>query len=175
MGEHGRLCNPIRSEETMRRTLLAAALALLPATVAAQDVKRGEYLARIMDCGGCHTPGALAGAPDLSRTLHGSTIGFEVPGVGIVFPPNLTPDVETGLGDWSNAEIVRAIKAGIRPDGRELAPIMPWRAYAALDDADAASLAAYLKSLPPAPRKVPDPIDAGDTGTAPYLALVIPK
>jgi mono/diheme cytochrome c family protein len=89
----------------------------------AQGKPRGEYLATIMDCGGCHTPGALAGEPDAARPLAGSNIGFQIPGVGIFYPPNLTPDAETGLGSWSEREIVTAVRTGVRPDGRVLAPI----------------------------------------------------
>jgi mono/diheme cytochrome c family protein len=59
---------------------------------------RGAYLVRIMDCSGCHTPGALKGQADESRYLGGADAGFEIPGLGIFYPPNLTPDPETGLG-----------------------------------------------------------------------------
>ena len=75
---------------------------------------RGEYLARIMDCTGCHTPGALMGKPDQARYLAGSDIGFHLPGLGYFYPPNLTPDKETGLGAWSEADIVRALCARAR-------------------------------------------------------------
>ena len=71
--------------------------------------------------------------------------------------------------------IVRAVRTGRRPDGRELAPIMPWRSYAALTDADARDLAAYLKTLPPSPAKVPGPVGPSETAPAPYLTVVVPK
>jgi len=85
---------------------------LLPAVALAADARleRGEYLARIMDCGGCHTTGALKGQPDQARYLAGSDVGFELPGLGIFYPPNLTGDVETGLGAWSEEEIVAAVR-----------------------------------------------------------------
>jgi hypothetical protein len=57
-----------------------------------------------------HTPGAHAGKPDHVRLLAGSTIGFGLPGVGVVYPPNLTPDPETGLGRWTHEQIARAIR-----------------------------------------------------------------
>ena len=79
--------------------------------------ERGRYLATIMDCGGCHTPGAMTGQPDMAHALGGSDIGFEIPGMGIFYPPNLTSDKETGLGNWSAAEIVAAVRTGVRPDG----------------------------------------------------------
>lgn len=156
--------------------ILAALAALVPAqSPAASDlVQRGEYLAHIMDCNGCHTPGALKGAPEEDRYLAGSETGFEVPGVGVAYPPNLTPDPETGLGEWSVREIMRAIRQGTRPDGSPLAPPMPWPGYSDLTDRDARALAAFLKTLPPVehatPPRVADPAEADH----PFLTLRIP-
>lgn len=157
---------------------LAATAALLAAvgSAHAQDrLARGKYLAAVMDCGGCHMPGAFTGKPDASRFLAGESIGFEIPGLGIFYPPNLTPDRDSGLGKWSEADIVKAVRTGVRPDGRELAPAMPWRAYAALSDGDARALAAYLKSLKPVANKVPEPVGAGQPAKAPYMTVVMPK
>ena len=136
-------------------------------------IARGEYLVTVTDCGGCHTPGSLAGAPQKARALAGSEIGFEVPGMGVVYPPNLTPHPTSGLGGWSEAQIVTAVRTGVRPDGRKLA-FMPWPAYASLTDADAAAMAAYLKSLPPIDHRVPGP-SAVETAPAPYFTVVDPK
>jgi len=138
-------------------------------------IERGEYLASIMDCTGCHTPGALAGAPDFERYLGGSNIGFQIPGLGVFYPPNLTPDIETGLGKWSAEEIMLAVRGGLRPDERELVPIMPWPSYAVLTDEDARALVAYLKSLPPMKFRAPGPFGDGETPTAPYLTVVVPE
>jgi mono/diheme cytochrome c family protein len=152
------------------------AFAATPALVQSDRAfSRGEYLASIMDCGGCHTPGAFTGKPDHGRKLAGSEIGFHVPGLGYFYPPNLTPDRETGLGAWSEADIVRAVRTGVRPDGRILAPVMPWQAYAALTDADAKALARYLKTLPPVRHAVPPLTGASETPPAPYLTVVAPK
>jgi mono/diheme cytochrome c family protein len=153
----------------------AAAFVSLCASAQAQDLQRGEYLAKIMDCTGCHTPGALAGQPDAAMFLAGSTIGFEVPGVGIVYPPNLTPDNDTGLGRWSADDVVKAIRTGMRPDGRQLIPVMPYPSYSALTDADAAALAAYLKSIKPIKHAAPANTKPGDAAPAPYLSVVVPK
>ncbi|WP_137125519.1 cytochrome c [Roseomonas sp. HF4] len=152
---------------------LAAAPALAQQAPADRDA-RGEYLARIMDCGGCHTGGALAGQPDPRLHLAGSQIGFGIPEVGVVYPPNLTPDPETGLGAWSEADIVRAVRTGVRPDGRVLAPVMPWHSYAALNDADARALARYLRNLPPVRNATPHIVGASETPTMPYLTVVVP-
>lgn len=142
---------------------------------AEDKVARGEYLAAIMDCTGCHTGGALAGKPDPARHLAGSDIGFHLPGLGIFYPPNLTADPETGLGSWSAAEIITAVREGLRPDGRELAPVMPWHSYAALNDADAEALAAYLKSLPPTRFETPGPFGESQSPGYPYLTVVVPE
>src|SRR5204862_3766390 len=117
---------------------LSASLAADPAAVA-----RGKYLVTIAGCHDCHTPGYFLGKPDMARYLGGSDVGFELPGLGVFHGPNLTPDPETGLGEWSEAQIVRALQTGKRPDGRELAPIMPWRAFANLTKSDAHAMAAY--------------------------------
>jgi len=146
--------------------------ALSPAS--AQDKRRGEYLATIMDCGGCHTPGALAGQPDQTRHLGGSTVGFQIPNIGIFYPPNLTPD-ETGLGAWSEKEIMTAVRTGVRPDGRVLVPVMPYRNYGKLTDADASALAAYLKTLKPIRHKAPTIVGPTEKATAPYLSVVVPN
>jgi mono/diheme cytochrome c family protein len=135
--------------------------------------ERGAYLARIMDCGGCHTPGVFVGKPDHCRALGGSEIGFQIPGLGIFYPPNLTPD-ETGLGAWSEEDIVAAVRTGVRPDGRILAPAMPWHSYAALTDDDASALAFYLKTLAPVKHRAPALVGADAKPAAPYFTIVAP-
>lgn len=152
---------------------VAAAISARPADAA--DLERGRYLAQIMDCGGCHTRGVFLGAPDMNLYLAGSEVGFRLPGLGVFYPPNLTPDAETGLGEWSVEEIARAIRTGERPDGRILAPAMPWISYAALTDEDALALASYLKSLPPVVWKdEPQPVGEGEKAPGPYLAVSAP-
>ena len=162
-------------QNALRAVTLAATVFAAPALAQQGDVARGKYLASIMDCTGCHTAGSLIGQPDPKRFLAGSEIGFGVPGLGVFYPPNLTPDRETGLGGWSDAEIVAAIRKGERPDGRMLAPMMPWPSYAALTDADAGALVAYLRSLPPVRFKAPAPVGPNETAPSPYLTLVDPK
>ena len=138
------------------RALLAAGavmgLSALPAAAQSQ-VERGRYLASIGGCGDCHTPGHFLGKPDMARALGGSEVAFEIPGLGTFTGPNLTPDKETGLGGWTDAQVIAAIRAGVRPDGRILAPVMPWRQLSVMTDQDARSLVAYLRSLKPVDRK----------------------
>ncbi|MGD9511190.1 MAG: c-type cytochrome [Geminicoccaceae bacterium] len=158
----------------MRILAILGSAAFLTFPAHAEDAAtRGAYLARIMDCGGCHTPGAFTGKPNADMELAGADVGFAVPGLGVFYPPNLTPDPETGLGEWSEAEIVAAIRTGARPDGRELV-VMPWRSYAALSDEDANALAAYLKSMAPVANAVPQPSGADEKAPGPYLAVMMP-
>ncbi len=160
------------------RMIAAAGLAALGFAVSAHaetQVERGQYLAHIMDCGGCHHTGAFTPKPNIETPLAGSDIGFELPGMGVFYPPNLTPDAETGLGTWSDAEIIAAITTGMRPDGRQLAPMMPWMSYGHINAADAEALVAYLRSLKPVSHKVPGPFASADKPSAPYFTVVAPK
>lgn len=136
-------------------------------------VKRGQYLVGVAGCGDCHTPGYFLGKPDITKPLSGSEVGFEIPNFGAFYGPNLTPDTETGLGNWSEAEIIVAFTKGVRPDGRELAPVMPWRNYAQLTPEDAQSIVAYLKSLQPIKNKVPGPFGPTEKPTS-FVMRVIP-
>src|SRR5262245_48520083 len=152
-----------------------AAIAIAAPAAAETPVERGQYLAHIMDCGGCHHTGAFTPQPNLETPLTGSDIGFEMPGMGVFYPPNLTPDEETGLGKWSDAEIITAFTTGMRPDGRQLAPMMPWSSYAHINADDATALVAYLRSLKPVKHKVPGPFATSDKPAAPYFTVVAPK
>ena len=135
-------------------------------------IERGRYLVAVAGCSDCHTPGALLGRPDATRRLAGSDVGFAVPGLGVFPGRNLTPDPETGLGRWTEADIVAALTKGVRPDGRTLAPVMPWRALAGLTPADARSIAAYLKSLPPVHNPVPGPFGPTEVPDMPVSAVL---
>jgi mono/diheme cytochrome c family protein len=137
------------------------------------EVARGEYLVKFGGCIDCHTPGYFFGKPDMARALGGSEVGFEIPDLGVFYGPNLTPDKETGLGAWTKEQIVAALQKGTRPDGRLLAPIMPWKAFANLTKGDADAIAAYLMSLPPLRHKVPGPFGPGEKPTS-FVMKVVP-
>ena len=155
---------------------LMVAAPLMPANAAdPAAVARGKYLVAIAGCNDCHTPGYFLGKPDMARFLAGSEVGFEIPGLGVFHGPNLTPDKATGLGNWTDAEIVVAIQKGQRPDGRMLAPIMPWHAFAKLTKEDAAAIASFLKSLKPVENKVPGPLGPGEKPTFPVLTIIFPE
>jgi len=153
-------------------TALSISIAGAAAAQSSQN-GRGKYLVGLASCTDCHTPGYFFGKPDMARYLGGSEVGFEIPGVGVFHGPNLTPDPETGLGKWSVGQIVAAIKTGKRPDGRELAPIMPWRAFANMSDEDATAIAVYIKSLAPVKNKVPGPFGPDDKPTQ-FVMKVVP-
>lgn len=98
-------------------------------------VGRGAYLA--MTCRGCHGPG-----------LEGLNEGIEP---DTPPPPNLTAHPESPTASWTEADFVRALRTGRLPDGREIHPVMPWRAFAALTDDELSALWAYTRSVPPRP------------------------
>jgi mono/diheme cytochrome c family protein len=125
-------------------------------------VERGDYLVNtIMACGNCHTPRDAGDRPIAAQALSGgrhfSTPAFEATA------PNITPDIETGIGSWSDEEIKRALLKGIHPDhgrlaGVPLAAIMPANFYKALLPGDLAAVIAYLRSVAPVKSDSPDPV-----------------
>ena len=94
-----------------------SAFSLGSAHAASRLVARGKYLTDIIPCTDCHTPGTFLGHPDMSRYLGGSDVGFAVPGLGVFYGSNLTPDNDTGLGKWTVKQIATAITDG-RSAGR---------------------------------------------------------
>src|SRR5580704_4469296 len=147
----------------------AAAIVVLAAVFMAACSKesqsqsdRGKYLVTIAGCNDCHTPGYFFGKPDMARFLGGSDVGFEIPGLGAFAGRNITPDKETGIGNWTTDQIVTALQTGKRPDGRILAPIMPWHAFSYLTKEDAFAIAAFLQSIPPVKNEVAGPFKPGD-------------
>lgn len=153
---------------------LAVVIICTGSTAAMDEVDRGKYLVSLGGCNDCHTPGYLSGKPDMSQYLAGADYGFDLPGLGTFVGRNLTPDKETGLGNWTTEQIVTALQTGVRPDGRVLAPIMPWRAFANLTKSDARAIASYLKTLPPVHRQIPGPFGVGEKPTVPRMTLVQP-
>ncbi|MBN9089649.1 MAG: cytochrome c [Reyranella sp.] len=159
--------------------VLAAVCApfVAPLVVQAADpaaVARGKYLVTIASCHDCHTPGYFLGKPDMARYLGGSDVGFELPGMGVFVGPNLTPDKETGLGNWTDAQVVAAIQKGTRPDSRMLAPIMPYHAFANLTPQDAQAIVAFLRSIPPVQHKVAGPFGPTQTPAVFVMRIVPP-
>ncbi len=110
-----------------------------PFTPTAQQIERGEYLARAGDCAACHT--ARGGRP------YAGGKGIETP-FGTVYASNLTPDEQTGIGTWSAAHFHRALHEGRSRDGHLLYPAFPYPNYTLVTREDSDAIFAYLKSLP---------------------------
>jgi hypothetical protein len=87
--------------------------------------------------------------------------------------PNITPDKKTGIGSWTPEQIVKAIQVGERPDGRILAPIMPWHAFATLTADDAMAIAAFLQSLNPVSNQIPGPFKPGEKVST-FMFRIVP-
>jgi mono/diheme cytochrome c family protein len=103
-------------------------------------IARGEYLARAADCAACHTvPG---------REPFSGGLAFKLP-FGTIYSTNITADHETGIGDWSDNDFVRALHRGVAKDGSNLYPAFPYTSYAAMSRADAIAIKTYLFSLSP--------------------------
>ncbi|MGE5175367.1 MAG: c-type cytochrome [Hyphomicrobiales bacterium] len=135
---------------------------------------RGAYLVQVVGCENCHTPGGLYGTPDAARRLSGSDVGWK--GVwGVRYAPNLTPDAMTGLGRWSEDDIVRAIKLAERPDSTHIATPMPWFHFVFFTDEDAHAIAKYLKSIPPIAHKVPPSALPGQRASGPVIEVPPPS
>jgi mono/diheme cytochrome c family protein len=117
-----------------------------------ERLARGSYLVnQAMACGACHTPrqgGTLLGGERPDRVLAGTTLELRPGGIK-VWAPNLTPDVETGLGGWSDDEIMRAVRDGVGKDGRLMFPMMPFSSYQHVSDEDLRAVVAYLRSVRP--------------------------
>lgn len=139
-------------------TTLLAALAATVATANAQSalVKRGDYLVNgIMTCGNCHTPKGPTG--DIMDRAFSGGISWDEPPFTVT-APNITPDPDTGIGKWSDADIKKVLRTGIRPNGTPVAMVMPTDFYEIITERDTDAIVAYLRTLKPIKNKVPDPI-----------------
>jgi len=166
-------------------TLLAVGVAVDAQTKRdAVAIERGRYLTTVAGCNDCHTPwrfnakynmpeqdwdrglsGHPAGAPDPATELKPGDMGafgptmtsFRLP-FGIVYAANLTPDKETGLGEWTKEMFVGALRKGTHMggDGRVILPPMRWPAIRQMSDADLLAIFAYLQTLPPIHNEVPE-------------------
>jgi mono/diheme cytochrome c family protein len=125
---------------------------------APETVERGRYLVEaVLACGACHTDRDYSryGGPARGEPLAGACFGPEWDLPGRVCAPNLTSDPEHGLGRWTDAELLRALREGYGRDGRTLFPMMPYPEWRALSDADARAVVAYLRQVSPVARSVP--------------------
>jgi len=140
-----------------------------PAQVPAADIRvpmtperiaRGRYIfENLADCGGCHSHrdfSRVAGPEVLSGRGRGNVLSDVLQGLpGTVVAPNITPDAETGIGQWTDGEKIRAIRDGVDRHGRALFPMMPYTGYRRMSDEDVQALVAFLDSLPPVRNPLP--------------------
>ena len=137
-------------------------LAVCDGATAESPVGRGDYLVNtIMACGNCHTPRDAEGKAISEKAFSGG-LTFATPAFTAT-APNITPDLDTGIGSWSDAEIKRAMVEGNRPDhgrlaGVPLAAIMPANFYKALLPDDLDAIVGYLRGLKPVRNETPDPV-----------------
>ncbi|AMY07592.1 G3-ADH subunit II [Luteitalea pratensis] len=148
----------------------------------ADPVSRGRYLVTAKGCGDCHTPmkmGSKGPEYDMTRMLSGFDARGAVPpmppiegagevyvlepafagGWGMSFAANLTSDVETGLGSWTEQQFLDTLRNGRHQGrGRQLVPPMPWQIFGQMNDADLKAIFAYLRTVPAVKNKVPDPV-----------------
>jgi mono/diheme cytochrome c family protein len=135
-----------------------AAIAVAGSALAQTPVERGSYLVNgILTCGNCHTPRGPGGVWDISKQLSGRPRTWDE-ATFKVDAANITPDPETGLGKWSDADIKRSLLTGVRPNGTQIAPIMPYGFYKVFTPADVDAVVAYLKSVPAVRNAVEPPV-----------------
>jgi mono/diheme cytochrome c family protein len=113
---------------------------LAGAPPAADVLVRGEYLTKAADCTACHT------VPGSGKPFAGG-VAFRLP-FGTIYSTNITADTETGIGSWSDDDFVRAVREGVRKDGKRLYPAFPYTSYTQLSRRDVLAIKAYLYSLP---------------------------
>ena len=150
-----------------------------------KKIKRGEYLVTVIGCNDCHTPskmGPNGPEKDMAHMLSGHPQELAMPPApilppgpwmaalsatmtawsgpwGVSFTRNLTPDKETGLGDWTEQNFIETLRTGRQlGKGRQILPPMPFEAFRNMTDDDLKSIYAYLRSIPALKNKVPDPI-----------------
>lgn len=114
--------------------------AITGAPADADIVARGEYLTKAADCSACHT------VPGSGKPFAGG-VAFRLP-FGTMYSSNITPDVKTGIGAYSDEQFVRAVREGVRKDGRHLYPAFPYTSYTQLSRSDVLAIKAYLSTLP---------------------------
>jgi mono/diheme cytochrome c family protein len=136
---------------------LVALVAAMSTAPAQSPIENGRYLVNtIMTCQNCHTPKGPRGRPVFERDLSGGLTFDEKPFK--VTAPNITQDPETGIGNWSDEDIRKLMRTGVRPNGVPLAEVMPTGFYKIITDSDMNAIIAYLRTVKPIRNKVPEPI-----------------
>jgi mono/diheme cytochrome c family protein len=127
------------------------------AAIAETPLERGTYLMQsIVACGNCHTPKGPTG--DIPGMELAGISSFEDIPAFTAHSPNLTPDKETGIGNWTDEQIIASIREGKRPDGSIIGPPMPIGLYRGLSDTDVKAIVIYLRSVKPIKNKIPQSV-----------------
>jgi mono/diheme cytochrome c family protein len=134
----------------LRWVLIAGSSALLPGvgvadTLAQGDAKHGQYLAKAGGCVGCHTEDKKGAIPFAGGRA------LKTP-FGTFYGPNITPDPQMGIGRWTEADFIRAMRLGRRADGAQLYPAFPYPSFTKITGSDLRDLWAFLRTLPPSAR-----------------------
>lgn len=161
MGEFARALQPASRRETASAFGLLAGLLLgvaaqlaaaddqMPSPDATSAVERGHYVLYAAGCIACHT----AEGDDAKFLAGGRALETDF---GTFYTPNITPDEETGIGGWTEAQFSDALKNGVSPEGDPLYPAFPYTSYDGMRDEDVADLFAYLQTVEPVRNAVPD-------------------
>lgn len=143
------------SRKFLSAAVMAAGLGALSANAYAETpLERGRYLVNsIVACGNCHTPKTAKGLPDNAREFAGFKVVDEKPMTA--WAPNITQHKKDGIGAWTDAQIIKAIRDGVRPDGSLIGPPMPFHFYREISDTDVKAMVAYLRTVKPVAGKTP--------------------
>ena len=143
---------------TMSKALfLICSMSIGAAAMGADDalLERGTYLMEsIVACANCHTPKDPASGEEIEGMAYAGSFVITEPGFK-AYAPNITMDVETGIGDWTDEELIVGIRDGLRPDGTLIGPPMPSPFYRAMSDYDADAIVAYMRTIKPVENVVP--------------------
>jgi mono/diheme cytochrome c family protein len=137
-------------------TLMVAVTGSVHAATPTQPslLERGKYLMEgVVACGNCHVARGEQGQPLFDKGLSGGMVFDEAPFKA--YAANITPDAETGIGKWTDAQLAKAIREGVRPDKSIIGPPMPIESYRHLSDTDLAAIIAYLRAQAPVRNAVP--------------------
>jgi hypothetical protein len=153
----------------------ARAVSATPFEKTEARLKRGEYLVNgPAACFHCHSEHDLAAAPEIPivEARKGAGWTMPIPELNNIASRNITPDQETGIGAWSDDEVARAIREGVRRDGSALFPLMPYPNFRSLDDEDVKAIVVYLRTIPAVRNTVPK---RSLPGPLEYLVNTMPK
>jgi len=126
-------------------------------------IERGRYLSKMFSCQECHSPRTAGGGYVQGQLFQKGGLQMPLPDGHLLIAPNITPDRETGIGAWSDEELIRALRTGVTRHGRQLNPVMPYlTAYRDMTDQDAKDVVRFLRSVTPVKRTWPSSQSQGE-------------